>query len=353
MSIISSSALAEEGHDHDSHDVKEKDNHADEDHKEEKHEDHDGHSEKKHKNDSHDEDEHGHGESGGEDGHEGHDEHGENSVEMELDKAKRAGVKISSVGEVKLNKAMRFYGETTLDLDNIVHVVPRFSGVIQEVGKHLGESVKKGDLLAKIQSNESLSSYDINSEIDGVIIRKDAALGEFVNEEKEIFVVANLDSVWVNVALYPKDLKRIQLGTPARVISEAAELTQTGNINYIRPTLTERTRTALARIELDNKPLKWFPGMFVEVEALLDSENAPIGVPSSSLVMLNNQMSVFVLSKTKDGDTGFEVRNVRVGKSDGESTEILFGLNAGEQVASGRTFILKAELGKGEAEHEH
>ncbi|QEG35858.1 efflux RND transporter periplasmic adaptor subunit [Bythopirellula goksoeyrii] len=306
----------------------------------------DKHEESSGKNEESD-DGHDHGESSGDEGH------NENFVELSPDRAKKAGLQIVSAGPAQLQDSLKLYGETTINSNNIIHVVPRFAGTIQKVNKELGSPVKAGELLATIQSNESLSPYDIKAELDGVVISKDATRGEFVNEESEIFVIASLKDIWVNVAIFPKDLKRVRVGTSVRVTSKAINLMQLGEIGYIRPTLTEATRTALARIELDNESFNWLPGMFVEVEALLDSENVSLAVPNSSILLVENKQSVFVNGKSEDGELGFEVRHVQVGRTDGTTSEILSGLKAGDKIAAGRTFILKAELGKGAAEHSH
>ena len=76
-------------------------------------------------------------------------------------------------------------------------------------------------------------------------------------------------------------------------------------------------------------------------------------MPESSVLLIENKPSVFVQSKAPDGDEGFEVRHLKTGRSNGRSVEIVAGLKAGEVVAAGNTFLLKAEMGKSSAEHSH
>lgn len=267
--------------------------------------------------------------------------------------AKKAGVDFAIVRKATIHNKLQFYGETSLNGDQILHVVPRFPGTIQLVAKHLGESVKAGELLAKIQSNESLSSYDVKASLSGVIIEKDASRGEFVDSESPVFVIASLGTVWVNFAVFPKDLRRIQVGSPVEIQSTETETSQKGTVDYIRPTMTESTRTALARVVLINRNAQWFPGMFVRVVIRLDSETLPLTVPRESVILIANENYVFVKSTSAEGDEGFEVRPVQTGRSNSETVEILSGVRAGEEVAARRTFILKAEMGKDAAEHSH
>ena len=122
---------------------------------------------------------------------------------------------------------------------------------------------------------------------------------------------------------------------------------------YKRQTLNEVTRTALARIVLDNKDRKWFPGMFVNVSLKLPSSEKTLVIPSDSVVFLDNEYKVFIESKLPDGDTGFKAVDIEIGRENTEETEVLKGLKLGQLVASGKTFILKAELGKGSAGDDH
>jgi cobalt-zinc-cadmium efflux system membrane fusion protein len=285
------------------------------------------------------------------DSHAGHED--EKIFEFSWEKAEEEGVTVAKAGPAMLHHKLKLYGEVALNGDSIVHVVPRFPGTLQKVTKHLGESVKAGDLLAIVQSNESLTPYEIRAEIDGTVIDKDATRGEFVSNDKELFVIANLDNIWINVAIPSQSISKIHVGTSVNVISESMSINERAQIDYVRPILSEETRTALARIILDNQEAKWSPGMFVSIEALADPQEVLLAVPAESIVLIENKATTFLRAKSEDGDQGFEVRQVKVGKSDGRMTEILDGLEAGEDVASGETFILKAQLGKGAAEHSH
>lgn len=295
---------------------------------------------------------HGHGEEGDEHG----DEHGDDHagiVELEWAKAKSEGVEFQTAGSGEIRSALALHGEVSLNGDTVVHVSPRFPGVIKRVEKNLGDTVKAGELLAVVQSNESLTTYEILAEVPGTIIEKDATRGEFVRDDKQLFTIADLNTVWINSAVYPEEFSKVRVNAPVIIRSRTSDTQAKGTIAYIRPSLSETTRTALARIVLPNADRLWLPGMFVSVTVLITPEPAALTVPSSSVLLFENKKIVFIKTKSPDGAEAFARREVVAGKSDDERTEILSGLTAGEQVAAGNTYLLKAELGKGSAHHEH
>ncbi|WP_425399246.1 efflux RND transporter periplasmic adaptor subunit [Aeoliella sp.] len=301
--------------------------------------DHDDHADKNEKHDGH-----------------GHDEHGDTSdefLEFSWKKAEHEGIEVVAVGPAVIQEKQSFYGETVINGNTLVHVVPRFPGTLTRVSKMLGDTVQAGEVLATVQSNESLSNYQVKAEIDGVIIDQDATKGEFVSSEKVLFKLANLETTWANIAVPPRLLASLQVGTPATVISQSTDARLDTQISYIRPTLSEATRSGHARLELPNQQHQWPPGMFVTVEVSLSERNVPLAVPDSSVMLIENKPSVFMKAKAPDGDEGFELRHLKTGRSDGRFVEIKDGLRPNEIVAAGNTFLLKAEMGKSSAEHSH
>lgn len=335
------------GHDHDSHtnrcgedrEACHSDPHESHSDKGEKHDDHDSHTDKNEEHDGH-----------------GHDEHNETSeefLEFPWKNAKREGIEFVTVGPAVIQEKQSFYGETVINGNTLVHVVPRFPGTLTRVSKMLGDAVQAGEVLATVQSNESLSNYQVKAEINGVIIDQDATKGEFVSTEKVLFKLVNLDTTWANISIPPRLLASLKVGTPAIVVSQSTDARLDTQVTYVRPTLSEATRSGHARLELPNQQQQWPPGMFITVEVALSRTNVPLAVPESSILLMENKPSVFVKAKAPDGDEGFEVRHLKTGRSDGRWVEIIAGLKAEEIVAAGNTFLLKAEMGKSSAEHSH
>jgi cobalt-zinc-cadmium efflux system membrane fusion protein len=177
---------------------------------------------------------------------------------------------------------------------------------------------------------------------DGTIIEKHVALGEAHKEDAEMFLIADLSSVWVNLGVYQKDLPSIRVGQSVVVSAGHGIPDMTGRIGYIGPLVGEQTRTATARVVLPNRGGQLRPGLFVTGRVTLSTVPVPILVPRSALQTIDDKTVVFV----KDGDD-FEPRPVIVGRSNGTHVEITSGLEPGQKYVSAGAFTLKAQLAKG------
>jgi cobalt-zinc-cadmium efflux system membrane fusion protein len=352
---------------------------------------------------------------------EAHDEHGEQEerlVKLSEDQVKKAGIAVQPAGPAKLQAAAEFTGEIRFNEDRTAHVVPRLAGVAEQVVANLGQSVRKGEVLAVIASNSlseqrselltaqerrdaarvtferekklwqekisaeqdylqaqsslreadiavrnatqklaavgatgssaNLNRFELRAPFDGTVVEKHLALGEAVKEDASIFTVSDLRSVWAEFNVAPKDLATVRVGQRVSVSSTAFESKVQGTISYVGALLGEQTRTARARVTLTNPDGAWRPGLFVTVAVYGENQDVALTVAADAVQTIENQTMVF---KAVAG--GFEAVPVKVGRSDGRTTEVLSGLKAGDQVASKNTFVLKSELGKASAGHEH
>ncbi len=298
--------------------------------------------------------EHRHGEEPGheEAGHEegGHEEEGleEGRVVLPPETIAAAGILVETAGPHAIKLVLDLPGEVAPNADRLAHIVPRFPGIAREVKKGLGDVVQQGEVLAIVESNESLSPYEVRSLISGAVIEKHITLGEFVRDDADVFVVADLSTVWVNVTVYARDLGRVRKGQHVDVSVVGEGPKGSGVIDYIGSVLGETTRAATARVVISNPSREWRPGMFITATVVLDEDAAAVAVPDSALQRLEAEAVVFVVE-----DEAFEARPVSVGRTDGKWTEILSGLSPGERYVVRGGFLLKSELKKSEASHEH
>jgi cobalt-zinc-cadmium efflux system membrane fusion protein len=206
------------------------------------------------------------------------------------------------------------------------------------------------DFLQKLpqQSAASLSRYEIEAPFDGTVIHRHMSLGEMLKEDADAFVVADLNSVWVNIHVYPKDLSHVREGQKVTISTGNGIPDTQGTIEYVEPVVGDKTRAAVARVVLPNPEKTWRPGLFVTAKVVVESVDVPVLVPKTALKTIEGKPVAFIRE-----DEGFEPRIVKTGKSDGSHVEIVAGLQAGERFASDGSFLLKAEAGKGEAAHEH
>lgn len=280
--------------------------------------------------------------------HEGHaDEQGE-QVLLPEKTIQASGIELEAAGARTLSFILELPGEVVPNADRLAHIVPRFPGITKAVKKTLGDAVQEGEVLAIIESNESLSPYEVTSLISGTIIEKHVTLGEFVRDDADIFIVADLSTVWVNITVYARDLAKVKRGQEAKVIAVGGFPEATGTIDYVGPVLVEATRAATARLLLKNSDRNWRPGVFVTARIEIENVLVLIAVRDTAVQKFRGQDVVFV----KEGEA-FEPRPVTLGRSDGQCVEVLSGLSSGERYATQGSFILKSELLKSEAGHEH
>jgi len=194
----------------------------------------------------------------------------------------------------------------------------------------------------------SLRRQEIRSPMTGRIVERKVDLGTAVGRdslETELFVIVDLDRVWVDLAVSPADLPFIREGQSVAITSRAIKEKADGKIVFISPLLDKETRSARVVAEIANPDGVWRPGSFVTATIAVEEQPVPLVVPTNAIQTVGGEKVVFV--RTSDG---FEKRMVVVGRSDGRFTEITTGLGPGEIIASTNTFLLKAEFLKGQAE---
>ena len=270
------------------------------------------------------------------------DDHGDEAVKISAAEMEEFGIVVRTAGPDIIQMHADLLGEIKADPSKIAHMAPRFEGIVKKVYKGIGDKVKKGETISVIESNESLTNYKMNSAIDGTVIDMHMTPGELLNGDSDHDItVANLETVWAKLSVYQKDLSIIKEGQTA-IISAGDEAYMTeGIISYISPIVDEATRTATARVALDNISGKWKPGMFVTAKVLTLHKNLPLVVDKNAIQIFEGQSVVFV----KDED-GFRPQPVSVGLQNDKTVEILSGLHAGQSYIAKGAFTIKAEIMK-------
>ncbi|MFJ2483974.1 efflux RND transporter periplasmic adaptor subunit [Pseudomonas sp. NPDC087598] len=190
--------------------------------------------------------------------------------------------------------------------------------------------------------------YELRAPFDGVVVEKHLTPGEVVDESTAAFTLSDLSRVWVTFGVSPKDLNKVQVGKTVTVSAAELNAEVVGSVAYVGSLLGEQTRTATVRVTLENPQGSWRPGLFVTALVATDSRQAKVAVPETAIQTVEDKPTVFVRT-----DDGFETRAVELGSRADGFVEITQGLDAGAQVASAGSFVLKSELGKASAEHSH
>jgi len=309
----------------------------------------DGHSHDEHDEHSDHDDHEDHAEHNDHSDHTENHEHDEgrhvilNSVQLA-----KAKIKIEEARSLNLSEKLVLNGLIVPNQEQLVHVVPRFPGLIQTIDKSVGQSVEQGDVLARIESNQSLQIYEITSPISGTVLERPAALGEFADEGDRLMVIADLSTVWIDFRVHQRDFERLRKSQAVRIQSVNGQQLATSEISYISPFGASDTQTMKVRAVTENTNGQLRPGLFVTGEVDIIQREVAVAVRQRAIQYLEGEPVVFV-----DVGGEFVAVDVELGTSGGDYVEIISGLQPGDRYAADNSFILKAELGKGLAAHEH
>jgi membrane fusion protein, heavy metal efflux system len=276
------------------------------------------------------------------------DEHGADRILLSDVKLAAAGAVLGEAGSATLSDTLQFNGALRANQETVVQVTPRFPGIVRGIRKRIGDTVAKDDQLASIESNQSLTVYDLKAPISGTVIDRQISLGEYASEQKPAFVVADLSTIWVDLSIYRQDLKRVRIGDEVLIDPDDGGGDIKGSVSYVAPIGSSDTQTAIARIVLPNAEGRLRPGLFVSARLVLAKRNVAVAVRVGAIQTLENKTVVFV----REGGDKIEARPVELGEADPKFVEIRAGLSAGERYVAENSFVVKAEMGKGEAEHD-
>ncbi len=271
----------------------------------------------------------------------------EGRTAIAADMAKAAGIKTSVAQAGVLRETLAIYGTIVPSAERVRSVSARFPGLISSVAKRIGDRVNAGETLAVVESNESLQTYNVTAPIAGTITQRHANVGETANAEA-LFVIADYSSVWAELTFFAKDRARLHVGQRVRISATEGEMASEGVIDYIAPSTSNNHQTFVARVVLPNQSAQWTPGLFVNGVITVGEIKAPLLVANSALQSFRDFTVVFA----QVGDT-YEVRMLELGRSDGEFTEVLGGLDAGTTYVSENSYLVKADIEKSGASHDH
>lgn len=195
---------------------------------------------------------------------------------------------------------------------------------------------------------QGLAQLEIRAPIAGVIVDRRISVGEAVKEDAAVFQLADLSSVWVELIVPAQDLARLQTGATARVKAAAVDAEGEGRLSYVGALVGEQSRSATARLVLPNPHGVWRPGLPVNVTLSHGVADVAVAVSADAVQTLEGRAVVFARRGQQ-----FDALPVKTGRADGRHVEIVSGLAAGERYAAKNSFLVKAELGKSEASHEH
>ncbi len=269
-----------------------------------------------------------------------------NRVVLQPGAAERAGIAVQRAGGGTIDVTVQVPGEVKADSGRVLVIRPRFAGIVRSMRKQIGDPVRRGETVATIQSNESLTDYAVTSAMPGRVVARGASPGTGVTQETSLYTIVDLSQVWVEFAIYPHQIGTIRRGQTVRIAPQGAVgPVATATIAYVGPLLAEDTRVSIGRVIVPNQGGRWDPGLFVSVTVVTDHAQVRVAVPDEAILRMQEGSAVFLAQ-----GGGYQLRRVVTGRSDGRFTEITSGVAPGDPVVVHNAFVLKAELEKSEYE---
>jgi cobalt-zinc-cadmium efflux system membrane fusion protein len=264
------------------------------------------------------------------------------------DQADAAGVKVEPAGPAAIDEIVALTGRVELQPEGRAEVRAWYPGRIVSMTRSIGDRVEKGQTLATVMSSESLQTYAIPAPISGVIMERNATPGD-VAGAAPLYVIADPRKLHAEFFIYPRDAERLRAGQPVTVTSVGGASTLKARIEVILPTSDLLTQTVVAHVELPNPDgVTWRPGQAVEGSVVVASDDVPLAVRTRALQRFRD----FTVVYARVDDT-YEVRMLELGRQSPEWTEVLGGLAPGEVYVSDNAFLIRADVEKTGASHDH
>jgi cobalt-zinc-cadmium efflux system membrane fusion protein len=262
--------------------------------------------------------------------------------------ATRAGVVAEVAAAATLTETLSVYGQVKLNADQVARAIPRFGGIVRETRKSLGDSVAAGEVVARLETNQSLATIEVKAPIAGFIVDRAVNAGETVPDGAVLYTIADLATVWVDLNVPKRDHARVQIGQSAVIHSDDGGAEATGIISWISPVSSAEAQTLVVRVVLPNPDQRWRPGLFVKAAIRLATAHVPVAVKESALQTLFDFTVVF----SQHGEL-YQARPLELGRRSAGFVEVRKGLQAGERYVTENSFLIKADIGKSGASHDH
>jgi membrane fusion protein, heavy metal efflux system len=268
----------------------------------------------------------------------------EGRVELSAGTAEASGVTnaIASAGDI--DKKITIYGKLVVAPEFQRNVKARFPGVVKKINVTPGDYVNAGDILLSIEANDSLSVYNITAPIAGKVVERNINPGE-ITENNTLIRIVDDRQMKALMHVFAKDAIHIKAGQVAIIQHQQQQILS--KVESILPDI-DHSSTSLVRIALDNQQQQTLANEAVVAEVSVEKIPVELLVDNRALQTFRDWQVVFI----KVGNT-YEIRPLELGRTDGKFTEVLSGLNQGDVYVVENSYLLKADLEKSGASHDH
>lgn len=270
----------------------------------------------------------------------------EGRTKIEQKVADAMNIKTAFAGEATLHQTVKVYGRLELPPGSQRHISARFDGLIKQSHVQLGDEVKKGQLLYTIESDESLKTYQIKAPTTALVTALEGYSGE-QTQGRRLMTLTQTNVLRAELAVFPKDAQNVKLNSPVTLSTNGIEGTVEGLIADVYP----KAKASQARefwLDIDNSEGQFSPGLFITAKIETGKFQVPLAVKRAGLQSFRD----FIVVYAKVGQE-YEVRMLTLGRQAGPWAEVLGGLELGTEYVSENSYIIKADIEKSGAAHDH
>lgn len=261
--------------------------------------------------------------------------------------ARDGGIVVESAGPATIGEIREVEGTVQLAPSARSEVRAQFPGRVVQVTRAVGDVVRKGQLLARIESSESLQIYPVYAPVSGVVAERNANVGN-VAYDQPIYVISDPQATTVVFNIFPRDLAMIRPGQKVTIETlDGQVIVETQLTGYLAEGNAE-AGTALMRASLPNRDGRWRPGMALHGKVLVNAVTVPLAVRTEALQRFRDFTVVFA-----NFGEDYEVRMLELGRKSPEWTEVVSGLKPGTRYAAKGAFLIRADIEKSGASHDH
>lgn len=270
----------------------------------------------------------------------------EGRVAIEQKIADAMQVETEAVVSQVFDETLKVFGKLKIAPNAVRHVSARFPGEIKRFHAVLGQRVKKGQLLMTIEGNESLQTYKVYAPMSGLVTAQNAGAGEQTNDRR-LLTISDTSKLIAELGVFPMDQSKVKLGSLVNIsIPGSDKIIKTQLFDALFDVNNEQAKLFRAEIDNTNGSLK--AGQFISAEILLDSYKVPMAVKATGLQSFRDFTVVYAKV-----DEQYEVIMLDLGRKVGPWVEVLGGIAAGTEYVAKNSYIIKADIDKSGASHDH
>ncbi|PLK26793.1 efflux RND transporter periplasmic adaptor subunit [Novosphingobium sp. TH158] len=271
----------------------------------------------------------------------------EGRTHITAEAAKAGGIEIMTAGPATIGETRELFGTVALDPSARSEIRGQFPGRVVSVTKAVGDFVQRGQLLARIESSESLQVYPVYATVSGVVAERNANPGD-VTGDRALYVITDPARTSVVFNIFPKDLAVIQPGMRVEIEAMDGTPVAASQLGGYLPEGNAEAGTALVRTSVPNRAGRLRAGMALRGKVVVNAVTVPLAVRTEAIQPFRDFKVVFA-----NFGQDYEVRMLELGRSSPEWTEVLSGIKPGTPYAAKGSFLIRADIEKSGASHDH